>query len=877
MRFIRLKLNDYRGIEACEVSFEPTGITIVQGPNEIGKTSLGEAIGLLFEFPDSSKKQKVKAINPVHRDAGPAIELEVESGPYRFTYSKRFHKKPETLLVVTQPAPENLTGREAHDRAEAILNETIDIDLWKALTVRQGDEISQPDLTGQSSLSAALDLAASGHPDDSQTEGLYERVRQKYLLYYTEGGAERKELKEARQIETDIQSGIDDLEQQISELERDIERSSSLQSELSQLATREKEQADSVAGYADVLEKISTLKHALETAELKLESAGKSEQEARRASDERQTLIERVASSTAKLENLREAAGISLTAAKSAESEYEKTQEKLKATEARKTGAEELAKLRRDDYDYYQGRLNLEMLNERKSRIDEARAEASKAEGILAGNAVDSIVLDDIKEAERTLLKAMGRLETGAPSLQLRGLAACELDLDGTTLQLKTDEQKSLTIASETRLTIPGLLEIGISSGSSLEDLTRAAADTQTALNDICRQAGVADPAEARKAFDDRVEAERKLASKQQVEQRDLRDLSYEQLVQKIDNLKTSVPGYLESRVEQPTILEALESAKTEMESSTTSLDEAARELESARQALESARKVREKRNSSLQSGQAEIRVLTDDLEHETERLEVARVATSDKALQEQVAIASATVAEENMTVKTARESLGAENPDRTKELAENAEESLKTTRGRRESGQTELTEVQTRLKLRGEEGLHERLEEARRQLDHMVNDSTALFRRASAARLLFETMHEERDEARRAYVAPLKEAIERLGRLVFDETFQIEIDDNLQIASRTYLGNTVPFDSLSGGTKEQLSLIFRLACCIIMAEDDGTPLILDDALGYTDIVRLKTMGAALARAAREAQIIIFTCMPARYSDVGKAKVVSLG
>ena len=63
----------------------------------------------------------------------------------------------------------------------------------------------------------------------------------------------------------------------------------------------------------------------------------------------------------------------------------------------------------------------------------------------------------------------------------------------------------------------------------------------------------------------------------------------------------------------------------------------------------------------------------------------------------------------------------------------------------------------------------------------------------------------------------------------------------------------------------------------MIMAEDGGTPLILDDALGYTDAVRLKTMGAVLAKAARGAQIIIFTCMPARYSDVGKATVVSLG
>ena len=53
MRFLRLRLASYRGISACKVNFSAVGITIVQGPNEIGKTSLGEAIGILFEYVDS--------------------------------------------------------------------------------------------------------------------------------------------------------------------------------------------------------------------------------------------------------------------------------------------------------------------------------------------------------------------------------------------------------------------------------------------------------------------------------------------------------------------------------------------------------------------------------------------------------------------------------------------------------------------------------------------------------------------------------------------------------------------------------------------------------------------------------------------------------
>lgn len=60
------------------------------------------------------------------------------------------------------------------------------------------------------------------------------------------------------------------------------------------------------------------------------------------------------------------------------------------------------------------------------------------------------------------------------------------------------------------------------------------------------------------------------------------------------------------------------------------------------------------------------------------------------------------------------------------------------------------------------------------------------------------------------------------------------------------------------------------------VAKDGGTPVILDDALGYTDPERLKLMGAVLAVAARECQIVIFTCVPERYAFIGEAAVVPL-
>ena len=60
------------------------------------------------------------------------------------------------------------------------------------------------------------------------------------------------------------------------------------------------------------------------------------------------------------------------------------------------------------------------------------------------------------------------------------------------------------------------------------------------------------------------------------------------------------------------------------------------------------------------------------------------------------------------------------------------------------------------------------------------------------------------------------------------------------------------------------------------VADEGGMPLIMDDALGYSDPERLRLMGAVLARAAKVCQIVVFTCYPDRYANIGDAAIVSL-
>ena len=877
MRLVRLRLANYRGIDESEVRFGFKGITIVEGPNEAGKTSLSEAIRLLFDYLDSSKHSEVKAIKPVTRDAGSEIELEAESGPYVFTYFKRFHKKPETILTIRSPKPENHTGREAHERAEEILRETIDIDMWKALCIQQGEAVLQADLSKQTSLSAALDIAAGGHRTGLREESLFDKVKEEYGRYFTERGSEKKELQETQKTQEETETEAASLEAQIQNLEKDIVCAEEFGRELDRLKKQEEDLRRDVSEYTKSLDEIKGLETALETASLKSESAQKSQVAAKRDKEVRQDLFDVVSKAKKAHVELDESSTSSTASVKKAENDLEKAQSDATNAEAGRKEAESLLNLRRADFDHFNNRLHVEQLKERKDRIDRAREEAALADELLEKNSVDKDTLRTIQTAERALITEQAKLETGAPNVLLRGLSNLDFQIDGEQIAISKDEERSLSVSDRICVTIPGSLQMEVTAGSSAADLSKKVEEARQKLDATCRDAGVSDLDEAGTAHDERREAQRRLEDKKKIESDNLRDLTYEQIERMVIGLGKSVPAYPTTRVQEPKLAPDLEFAKKELQSAEAIVEKANGEWEEARAALDFARKIRDGLRERHQQVRVELDLKAEELNRGEDKLAQSRKITSDEDLESEHSKSTKLAHTFDANVKSAEADLCDKEPDRVKALAETAKGSLRTVEKKREAVQKENTEVRTRLKVFGEEGLHEKLHAARSHLDHIRQENTAMIRRAQAARLLFVTMKEERDKVRSAYVAPLKEKIERLGRLVFNNSFEVEVTEDLSVAGRAMDGSNVPFESLSGGTKEQISLISRLACAITVSKDGGASLILDDALGYTDPERLKLMGAVLAKAGRECQIIILTCVPDRYNNVGEAKVVRLG
>ena len=186
------------------------------------------------------------------------------------------------------------------------------------------------------------------------------------------------------------------------------------------------------------------------------------------------------------------------------------------------------------------------------------------------------------------------------------------------------------------------------------------------------------------------------------------------------------------------------------------------------------------------------------------------------------------------------------------------------------------LAQARARIEVCREDARRDRRDEAAATHVAAQAELARVDARARAARLLRTVVNERRDAAHARFSEPLRRHLEDLAQPLFGTGVRFDVDGGLRVASRTLDGTTVSFDELSMGTREQIGIIARLACAMLVDEHDGVPVIIDDALGHSDPDRTAKMNRVLTRAGENAQVIVLTCSPERYRDVESAQTVAL-
>ncbi len=878
MRLLRIRLRNFRGVDACDVRLSPLGVTVVEGPNEVGKSSLAEALDVLLDQLDSSRSRAVVALKPVHRDAGPEVEIEAESGPYAFTYRKRFLRERETVLAVTRPRPESLTGREAHERVLAILAETLDTDLWRALRIQQGDALQQPDLSTQRSLSAALDRAAGGATDDAGAESLFEAVAAEYRRYFTETGRDGRDLTaSAAELESSRREA-ESVAARLRSLEADIARCAALQRETAELGPRIASLARIAADHEAALQRVHTVRGETEKHAAVREAARAALREAGRVLDERRRATQEAAQRAAEVETLRKDEAALEPARGEAATDLESARTALAGARSAHDAAHRVLGIRRLDREFRENELWLAQLRERQARIEQADADARAAEEVLARTRIDDAQLQAIREAHVEVERASARLEAAAPSLTIEAIAPSEIALDGVQTHLAARERRQVSVADRARVTVPGVVDITIAAGEGATAWRDRHAAARRRLRELCFAAGVDDLAAAETTNESRREAARALQTRDRVVEADLRDLDRQGLARRVASLAAKVGAGAPPRGEggEPQLAADFDAAKALLAAAEAEAATATVALDAAQSRHDRATARHQELALKLRTAAAHVEVAARAAGAAAESLARARTSIADDELSARHVQATAAAAAAERAADDAAQRLAALDPEQVEALATNARRVVEKARADLRARESERDLLQGGLHSLGEQGLAERLAEAETRRARAEEAHRSLVARAAAARRLYSTLREERDAARRRYVAPLRERIERLGRIVFGDTFCVEVDDTLAVTSRTLEGRTIPFDDLSGGAREQIGLLARLSCALAVADDGGVPVVLDDALGNSDPERLGSMGAALAVAGRSCQIVVLTCTPDRYRHVGGATVVRL-
>ncbi|WP_297593134.1 AAA family ATPase [Mycobacterium sp.] len=871
MKLHRLVLTNYRGISHREIEFPDHGVVVVCGANEIGKSSMIEALDLLLESRDRSTKKEVKQVKPTHSDVGSEVSAEISCGPYRFVYRKRFHKKCETELTVITPCREQLTGDEAHERVRAMLAETVDSDLWHAQRVLQSASTAAVDLSGCDALSRALDVAAGDSGGLCGTEPLLiDRIDAEYGRYFTPTGRPTGEWSAAIARLADAEAAVAECAAAVAEVDERVSRHAVLTEQVADFSQRRIAAGPRVAAARQAAERIAELSAQRREAQLVAAAAAATSAAAGAAHTGRLQLLAEidtragaVAESEAQVLKAAAAHSAALAEAEACDVTLEQATQVLADLQCRVDAA-------RQAVDRIADREQADRLSTRLAKVDAIERDRERICAELSTIAVTEELLRRIEDAAAAVERIGDQLASTSAAIEFTAAADVHLVVGGERISLAAGQSWSITAAGTTEVEVPGVLTARVIPGATTLDIHAKHAAAQNEMAAALATGEVADLTAARSADQRR----RELQSTRDQLSATLAGLCGDE---QIDELRARLEQLRAEHPAEPDLgVTDIGAARAELDAAQQSRVAASSEYEARRQAAATAAAGLADLSTRATVLQNTLEAQRAELQAAAARLAAQRASASDEELASSAdtALRAEQAAEQRATELA--DALAAASPDAaTAELAEATKEA-ESLRERYEEAARALREITIELSVFGSEGRQGKLDVAETEREHAATEHGQIGGRARAAQLLRSVMTRHRDTTRQRYVEPYRAELQRLGRPVFGPSFEVDIDSDLCIRSRTLNGITVPYASLSGGAKEQLGILARLAGAALVAKEDAVPVVVDDALGFTDPDRLAKMGQLFDSVGTYGQVIVLTCSPDRYDGVQGAHRIDL-
>lgn len=840
------------------------GINVIHGPNESGKSTLVRAIRAAF-----FERHRSKAIEDLipwgDSGASPRIELVFEHGDRRWQLTKQFLKGKRCDLRV---ASETFSGEEAEEKLADMLGYQFakkgasKEEHWGIpglLWVEQGagQDIEQAVVHASDHLKTALNSLVGEVASSGGDEIIQAVTAQRAELLTTTGkprgdyarlDVERDEL-EARLAELDerirhYQSRVDRLgalrdAHNQAEQERPWDRARDnlkhVEARFREIEALQQQQHRDNETLRELLRKLELLQQSREQFQQQLRKLEQRESEYRRAEKALQEEQARIP--------------VLNTALEAARSEYDIAR---KAVEKARV-ADQRQRLQRD---IAQREEELKLLGESVRQAAEYRARLDEARTAKQQNLIDARGVQQLRNTQRRLEEEFIRSEAIATRLGWRLEPGKTLNLNGKSLEKEGKEN----LLEHTTLDIPGVGTLDITPGG--EDLGRVRRQIRRLegeLADLLARLGVESVAAAEERL------ARYQAAEGQIERVDelLKSLApngIERLENQQAELRTELDNHRRELEAVPAQgdgepVKSLATAETDLASAENRLNEAEQAFRrhetailKATHALDSARREWEQLKAELTAP-----------EREKQSQELDRDIATEKKRQHGL---EETLARRKVSIDEARPDLLQQDIQRYSATIEQLE---KAHQGRA----LEIRELRGRLEASGAEGLEEQRNELAAELEHANRRYEELDRRARALDLLLDLLQTKRQILTKRLQAPLQKHLDRYLGLLFPRA-TLEVDEQLKPGTFSRDNELGEIKELSFGAREQMGLISRLAYADLLLEA-GRPtlVILDDTLVHSDTGRLEAMKRILFDASNRHQILLFTCHPERWHDLG--------
>ncbi|XKH58812.1 AAA family ATPase [Halomonas sediminis] len=499
-------------------------------------------------------------------------------------------------------------------------------------------------------------------------------------------------------------------------------------------------------------------------------------------------------------------------------------------------------------------------LDDRLEKAYRVQAELLKQRRALPCRRIDEPTLDKLRKQHKQCDDLSIWLQSVATRVQYDILPDQAVELDGQALTMQGE-----TLLLETgEMMIPGVGRLRIiPGGEDIGELSRRHRQLEEALKALFEQLELTSLAEAEQRMEVyqrlyiEIQANERLLSSLAPEGIDLLSQACESCKQQCETLSAQCRNSTVLAEEAPNLVDA-EAQRTVAEQA---LKMAEKRQSDHQLALNGARRDAVNNDAELQRLQAELSA-SDRQQRERELSQQLVEQRAEHASLEQ------RIANRQQRINAAQPVLLQQDVQR---FARSAEQLEKTVHDR----ELALTELHSRLEAHSAEGLEEQRTECLLVCEQLERRYAEMQRRVAALSLLHTLLKEKRQALTQRLQAPLQRHLNHYLALLFPQA-SLSVDENLIPAqltrTQTFGVEHGGLEALSFGAREQMGLISRLAYADLLREA-GRPtlIILDDALVHSDAQRLEQMKRILFDAAERHQVLLFSCHPEDWCDLGVA------